>query len=199
MWSPPVVVIHQVVADIPFRFPQTHVTRRRKPLRLQTPEQPLHRRIVPAVATPTHALGHAITPQPLPKYPAAVLAALVGVKQHARRAAPLLIRYVERFHGQFSIRSAGHRPAHDPSGVEVEHRGQVMPAATCPYVSDVAVTHLIGLLDIKFTRQKIGNIRSFRPRDLIKMSSGLLGDQPGLLHQTMHFEPANLMPQCPHH
>lgn len=25
MWTPPVVVIHQVLADIPFRLPQAHV------------------------------------------------------------------------------------------------------------------------------------------------------------------------------
>lgn len=199
MRAQPVVVIHQVVADIPLGFPQAHVPRGRKPFRLEAPEQPLHRRVIPAVATPTHALGHAIAPQPLPKYPAAVLAALVGVKQHARRAAPLLIRHVERFHDQLSIRPAGHRPAHDPPGVEVEHRGQVMPAATCPYISDVAAPHLIGLLDIKFTRQKIGNILSFRPRDLLTMSSRLFGDQPGFLHQATHLEPTNLMPKCPHH
>lgn len=82
MWRPPVAVTHQVIPDIPLRFPQAHVARGRKLLRLQAPEQSLHRRIVPAVATQTHALGHAIAAQPLPKCTAALLTALVVVKPH---------------------------------------------------------------------------------------------------------------------
>ena len=56
-----------------------------------------------------------------------------------------------------------HRPAHDPAGMKVEHRSQVIPTTRGPDVGDIATPHLIGLLDIKFTGQQIGNIRSFRP------------------------------------
>lgn len=66
-------------------------------LRFQVPEQPIHRHVVPAVATSTHALGHAIAPQPLPK------------------------RHLERFHGQLCIRFIRHRPVHDIVGMVVEH------------------------------------------------------------------------------
>ncbi|MNR19455.1 hypothetical protein D3C85_1362490 [compost metagenome] len=74
-----------------------------------------------------------------------------------------------------------------------------MPTTTSPDVGDIATPHLIGLLDIKFTGQQIGNIRSFRPGNLIAMDARLFGYQTGLLHQTAHFESANLMPQLPHH
>lgn len=154
MWSPPVVVIHQVVADIPLRFPQAH------------------------------ALGHAIAPQPLPKC------------QTDNPVADTPCRTLSRPSQHQACRTS---PSTRPVGLEVEHCGQVMPAATCPYVSDVAAPHLIGLLDIRFTRQKIGNIRSFRPRDLIAVSTRLFGDQLGLLHQAAHLESASQMPECPHH
>lgn len=131
MWSPPVVVINQVVADIPLRFPQAH------------------------------ALGHAIAPQPLPKC------------QTDNPVADTPCRTLSRPSQHQACRTS---PSTRPVGLEVEHCGQVMPAATCPYVSDVAAPHLIGLLDIRFTRQKIGNIRSFRPRDLIAVSTRLFGD-----------------------
>lgn len=97
MWTPPVVVIHQVITDIPFRLPHAHISHSRNPLRFKTSEQPLHRGVIPTVATPTHALGHAIAPQSLPKCPAAISAALVGVKQYTRWATSLLIGHLQRF------------------------------------------------------------------------------------------------------
>ncbi len=82
MWTPPVVVIHQVETDILHRFLQAHVSRCRELLSLQIPEQPLHRGI-PSSCHVDSCSGHAIAPQPLPKRTAAILAALSGVKQHA--------------------------------------------------------------------------------------------------------------------
>ncbi|AMQ42439.1 hypothetical protein AMS64_08660 [Aeromonas veronii] len=74
-----------------------------------------------------------------------------------------------------------------------------MPATTGPDVGDIATPHLIGLLDIKFAGQQIGNVRSFRPSDLIAMSARLFGYQIGFLHQVTYFESTNLIPQLPHH
>jgi len=37
---------------------------------------------IPAVATPTHALGHSITPEPLTELTAGILASLVRVEHH---------------------------------------------------------------------------------------------------------------------
>ncbi len=83
---------------------------------------------IPAVSTSTHTLGHAIAPHSLPKCTAAILAALVGVKQHTAWATPQLIGHLQCFDGQLCIRLIRHRPAHDPPGVQVKNRCQVMPA-----------------------------------------------------------------------
>lgn len=59
--------------------------------------------------------------------------------------------------------------------MQVKHRCQVMPTATCPDVGGIATPHLIGLLDIKFAGQQIGNVRSFRLCHLITVCAWLFG------------------------
>lgn len=86
MWAPPVVEIHQVINDNPFRLQHARVSHSWNPLRFKTSEQTFHRGVMPTVATPTNALGHAIVSQSLPKCPTAILAALVGVKQLTKEA-----------------------------------------------------------------------------------------------------------------
>lgn len=71
--------------------------------------------------------------------------------------------------------------------MQVEHCGQVMPTTTGPDIGDLATLHLIGLWDIKFAGQQIGNVRSFRPCNLITVCARLLGCQPGFLHQVTYF------------
>ncbi|KRW64394.1 hypothetical protein AO724_01760 [Aeromonas allosaccharophila] len=83
--------------------------------------------------------------------------------------------------------------------MQVEHCGQVMPTTTGPDVGDIATPHLIGLRDIKFAGQQIGNVRSFRPCHLITVCARLFGCQPGFFHQVTYFESTNLIPQLPHH
>jgi len=83
--------------------------------------------------------------------------------------------------------------------MQVEHCGQVMPTTTGPDVGDIATPHLIGLRNIKFSGQQIGNIRSFRLCHLITVCTRLPGCQPSFLHQVTYFESANLIPQFPHH
>lgn len=62
------------------------------PLTLQTSKESLHWRIVPAIASATHALLKAVAPQMLAKVGAGKVAALIGVKQNALRLATRLIR-----------------------------------------------------------------------------------------------------------
>lgn len=85
MWSQPVVTRHQVVANIPLCFAKRGVAGGWYPFRLQASEKPLHGRIVPAVTPSAHALSHAIAPQPLPEFPAGILAALIRMKHHILR------------------------------------------------------------------------------------------------------------------
>ena len=104
MWATPVVVIHQVIADIPFCILKTHVSRCRDPLRFQASEQPLHWGIIPAVTPSTHALGDPVAPQPLSELTTGVLATLVTVKQDIAGTASLLICHVQGLNSQVGIR-----------------------------------------------------------------------------------------------
>ena len=104
VWTPPVVVIHQVVADISFGLLETHVSRCWDPLRFQASEQPLHWGIIPAVTPSTHALGDPVAPQPLSELTTGVLATLVTVKQDIAGTASLLVCHVQGFNSQVGIR-----------------------------------------------------------------------------------------------
>ena len=57
-----------------------------------------------AVPAPTHALFEPVTPQSLAEASAAVLAALIAIKQHIFRAATLLVGHVQRLDHQVGIR-----------------------------------------------------------------------------------------------
>ena len=56
--------------------------------------------------------------------------------------------------------------------MQVKQRCQV---TTCPDVGDIAISHLIGLLDLKFAGQQIEHIRSFRQCHLITVCARLFG------------------------
>src|SRR5690606_4103471 len=103
MWPQPVIAMHQVMADVPLRLSGSHVACRRYPFCFQAAKQPLHRSVVPAVAASTHALLHAVAPQPLPEQAAGVLAALVGVKHHLLRPTALLMGHIKRTGSQLRI------------------------------------------------------------------------------------------------
>ena len=76
MRSLPVVIVHQIATNIFFGLRQIPISHGRYPLGFQTPEQSLHRCVVPAVATSAHALCHSIAPEPLTELAAGVLTAL---------------------------------------------------------------------------------------------------------------------------
>jgi hypothetical protein len=61
-------------------FLSRSVARGRYPFCFQAAEHALHRRVVPAISPPAHALAHAITPQPLAKESACILRSLVRVE-----------------------------------------------------------------------------------------------------------------------
>src|SRR3989344_6696114 len=107
----PVVAVHHVMTDVPLGLLSCQVTGRWNLLRFQTAEQSLHRRVIPAVAPAAHALFHPISPQPLPKQAASVLAALIGMKQYLLRFATLFVGHVQRLDHQLSIRLGRNRPA----------------------------------------------------------------------------------------
>ena len=75
-----VVVLIHVSQDIREGLSRGAVTLRGNPLGFQAPEEPLHGRVIPAVAASAHALLHPITPQLSLEGDTGVLAALIGVE-----------------------------------------------------------------------------------------------------------------------
>jgi len=57
--------MHQIMADVSLHF--------LGPFSFKTSEHSFHRSVVPAVSTTTHALAHAVTPEPLAKLSVAML------------------------------------------------------------------------------------------------------------------------------
>lgn len=104
MWPNTAIAMHQVTADIPPSFMDSYIAYGRYPLCFQAPEHTLHRGIVPTVSTTTHALAHAVTPEPLTKLPATILRSLIRVKQKIFRLAALLVSHIQRLDHQFCIR-----------------------------------------------------------------------------------------------
>ena len=95
--------MHQVIIDVAVRFLSSHVAHSRYPFSFQAAEHTFHRRIVPTVPTTAHALAHAITPEPLTKLAAAILRALIRVKQKPLRPATLFVSHVQRLDDQIRI------------------------------------------------------------------------------------------------
>src|SRR5690554_4316169 len=90
MWPLSVVIPHQIAADILPGCRQTLIAHRRHPLCFQTPEQALHWRVVPAIASATHALHHAVAPKPLPELAADILRPLIRMEHELLRTSSLL-------------------------------------------------------------------------------------------------------------
>ena len=96
MGSYPVVMIHQVLANVSLSLLSGQVARDRYPLCFQAAKHPLHRRIIPAVASAAHALAHAVAPQSLAELTATILRSLIGVKQQPLGLSTLFVRHVQR-------------------------------------------------------------------------------------------------------
>lgn len=123
----PVVALHEIAANVLLSQCCRHVAYRRHPLRFQATKQPLHGGVVVAIAPPTHALNHPKAPEPLTETTAAILAALVAMKQDTLRSAAHLVSPIERLDDQVGIGFGGHRPAHHYAAVQVQDDGQVGP------------------------------------------------------------------------
>src|SRR5690606_3598913 len=180
--------MHQVTADISPSLPGALVPRRRDPLALQAAEEPLHRRIVPAVSPSAHALLHPVAPQSLTEQAAGVLAALIRVEHHLLRSATLLVGHVERPGSQFRIRPVREGPANHAASVQIQDHSQVMPATLRPDIGDVAAPDLVGTLDSELAIEPIRDVGTFHRRGLVRMRARLLADEPKLAHQTPNLE-----------
>src|SRR5690554_6006611 len=117
MRSLPVVVVHQIATNIFLGLRQIPISEGRYPLRFQTSEQPLHRGIVPAIATPAHALGHSIAPEPLTELATGILTSLIRVEHNFLWLTALFPGVVQSFDDQIGVRAGGHRPTDNTPGI----------------------------------------------------------------------------------
>lgn len=122
-------------------------------------KEALHHRVVIAVAFGTHAhlnleLGqHGLIGQ------AGVLAAPVGmVQQFLIRLASTKCHPKGRFHQTF-LSMRGHCPAHDESGIDIEHHRQVQPAFSSPHGGNIGEPFPIRSRSRKIALQQIGSHR----------------------------------------
>ncbi len=76
----PVVAMHQKMADIALCFLRSSIAHGRYPFCFQAAKYALHWCVIPAVSSSTHALAHAVSPQPLAKESACILRSLVRVE-----------------------------------------------------------------------------------------------------------------------
>ena len=145
MWPLSVVIPHQIVADILPSCSQTLIAHRRHPLCFQTPEQALHWRVVPAIASATHALHHAVAPKPLPELAADILRPLIRMEHELLRTSSLLPGMIQGLNNQVRICRIRHRPADHATGTQVQHRSQIAPALASPDIGNVTTPNLIRL------------------------------------------------------
>lgn len=104
----------------------------------------LHGGIIPAVAFTTHGGHEPVLGEQGLVVGTGVLAAPVGMVQHARRGMPTPHGIGQRLAGQRPVDPLGHRPAHDAPKGEIHHGGQIEPAFAGGNVGDIARPHLMG-------------------------------------------------------
>lgn len=91
MWPNPVVLMYQIMTDVSLCLLGQSVS-----IQFLDSENTLHRRVIVAITSTTHALTYAIPPEPLAKLSAAVSRALIRVKQQALRLTALFIGHIQR-------------------------------------------------------------------------------------------------------
>jgi len=100
MRSNSIVVVRQISHHVRLRFIDVTVALLRDPLGFQASKESLHRRIIPAVATPTHALFDLVLPQTLAKGQACVMASLVRMKHDTLGMASRLVSHRQCLSGK---------------------------------------------------------------------------------------------------
>ncbi|MCY1242143.1 hypothetical protein D9M72_550860 [compost metagenome] len=113
------------------------------------------------------------------------------MKQHLLWLAALFVGHVQGLDHQFGIWLGRERPADRTSRMQIQHGGQVMPAALRPDIGDVATPDLIGMLGRELAVQPVRDVRAFNRGLLVSVRAWLLADQTQLTHQPTHAKTAN--------
>lgn len=125
-------------------------------LLFQCGKETLRHRVVPTIASTTHALCSLEAFDLFHKGRAAILAALVSVNQHPLGLASHDHGRLQGIAHQFGVNALTELPAHHPATEQVNEDGQIQPTLRCPEIGDVTHPHPIGCAHGKFTPQVVG-------------------------------------------
>ena len=118
-------------------------------LTFERTEEALDDGIVVALAAAAHAALHPGRPQLALVRKARVLAAAIGVMQHAALRSSIAKRHRQRTVDELGAHVRLHRPADDAARPEIHHDREVEPAFVRAHVGDVGRPDLIALTDIE--------------------------------------------------
>src|SRR6266700_6752720 len=123
--------------DVTFGFLSCCIVTVMDELGFERMEEALHRGIVVAVALPAHRGSEAGGLDRLSVICRGILNAAIGMVDQAGTSSLRRDRHPQGCQRQVSSQMIRHRPADDPSGVEVQDRGQIEPALISLDVGDV--------------------------------------------------------------
>ena len=126
-----------VIEHVRFGLISRAVRLARRPFGLERGEEALHRGIVPDVAGPAHATGHAVVGQEPLEGLTGVLASPIGVMQDGLRLTSPPDRHHERIGDELRGHRRMHGPADNPPREQVHDRGHVEPAFGGPEIGEV--------------------------------------------------------------
>ena len=151
----PIIEDLNVLEDIPCRVFTGDVVPRVHEFTLERPEEALHTGVVPAVPSPRHAGGDAVSGEQQLVTRGGILAAAIRMVQEPSPWVPVRQRHGEGLLGQLHGQSVAPRPADHGARVEVEHHGEVEPALRGPDVGDVPGPHPVWLLNRELAREGV--------------------------------------------
>jgi hypothetical protein len=149
MQSLGVVEVDDVVGNVALCLAVVSVLALPNALHLQVQKETLAHSVVPTIAFSAHALPQAIGVQQFSVCLAGVLAAPVGVHEQTRLGLTRPNGHTQGITDQRRLHMWGHGPADELAREQIEHHGQVKPAAGGAYVGDVAHPSAIGLLGLE--------------------------------------------------
>ncbi len=157
------------------------------PLAFEQTEEALHRGIVMAVATSTHAAHQAVGHQETAPVIAGVDRPLVRVNQATGAGLAPPHRRQQGLHDQLGIGSIAHRPADDLPGKQINHHSQVHPAFMRADKGEVARPGRVRLGHVELPIQQVGcRLARHSAMEARFATIAHLGTQPIGAHQPMH-------------
>lgn len=128
-------------------------------LHLHIQEEAFHHGVIPTVSLAAHAGNQAVTIQQIPVGLAGVLTATVGMHNQARRGLAQCDGHAQGRTDEFSGHTGRHRPADHLARVQVQHSGQIQPAAPSADVGEISHLGLLRSSGLEAPIQDVGSHR----------------------------------------